>query len=214
MTSNKLLPREQLLQKGPQSLRDVELVQAILGSGTRQVAVDRLAERVLRVVERKKDKTGIEDLRTIHGMGDAKICLVLAALEFARRILTPNSQKIFHATDIVPYLKTYSDRKQEYFLSVTLNGAHEILAVRVVSVGLLNRTIVHPREVFADAISERAAAVILAHNHPSGNVEPSAEDVEVTERLTEAGEIVGIQILDHIVFSSEGHWSMAEHNQL
>ena len=209
-----LLPREQLLYRGAQSLRDVELLQAILGSGTRQVTVSKLAEQVLRVVERKKNQCSAEDLRAIQGMGDAKACLILASLEFARRILVPHSRKIYYSSDVLVYLNTYADRKQEYFLCVSLNGAHEILSIRVVSVGLLNRAIVHPREVFAEAISERAAAIILAHNHPSGNVEPSSEDIEVTERLVEAGQILGIQILDHIIFSLDNHYSFSERDRI
>ena len=211
---NKLLPRERLLYSGPQSLRDTELLQAILGSGTHRIKIDKLAEMVLRVIERKKGKSNAEDLQTIPGMGAAKICVILAALELGRRILTPRGRKIYRAPDIIPYLTTYADRKQEYFLCASLNGAHEILGIRVISVGLLNRTIVHPREVFAEAISERSAAIILAHNHPSGNVEPSSEDIEVTERLVEAGHILGIQILDHIIFSVNTYYSFSEHDQI
>ncbi len=211
---NILLPRERLLYRGAQSLRDVELLQAILGSGTQRVKVNKLAEQVLRVIERKKNQCSVEDLQVIRGMGDAKVCLILASLEFARRILVPHSRKIYYSSDILPYLNTYADRKQEYFLCASLNGAHEVLSIRVISVGLLNRTIVHPREVFAEAISERSAAIILAHNHPSGNVEPSGEDIEVTERLVEAGQILGIQVLDHIIFSLENHYSFSEHDRI
>lgn len=97
-------------------------------------------------------------------------------------------------------------RKQEQFICVSLNGAHEILAIRVVSVGTLTHTLVHPREVFADSLADRAAAVILAHNHPSGALAPSAEDLNLTKRLCEAGRLLGIEVLDHIILSPNGEY--------
>jgi len=117
-------------------------------------------------------------------------------------------------SDILPVVERFAERRQECFLSISLNGAHEITATRIVTVGLVNRTVVHPREVFADPITDRAAAVIVAHNHPSGSLEPSAEDSEVTRRLVSAGQLLGIPVLDHIIFSSRGYYSFLEHNEL
>lgn len=107
-------------------------------------------------------------------------------------------------------LKRYARGKQEQFIAMTLNGAHEVITVSIVSIGLLNRTIVHPREVFHRAIKDSAAAVIVAHNHPSGQLEPSDEDRSMTRRLMEAGEIIGIPILDHIVFTRNGYVSFKD----
>ena len=115
---------------------------------------------------------------------------------------------------MLPAIRHYADRKQEHFLSVSLNGAHEIIAVRVVSIGLVNRTIVHPREVFADPLTDRAAAVVVAHNHPSGQVQPSMEDRDVTRRLKSAGDTLGMKLLDHVVFSTLGYYSFLEHGEL
>jgi DNA repair protein RadC len=116
--------------------------------------------------------------------------------------------------DTLPLLERFADRNQEHFLTLSLNGAHEVIMVRTVSVGLVNRTMVHPREVFAGPLTDRASAIILAHNHPSGSVEPSAEDDEITTRLLSAGETLGIPVLDHVVFSRSGYYSYLEHDAL
>jgi DNA repair protein RadC len=118
--------------------------------------------------------------------------------------------KIRSAKDVVPLVSHLANRQQEHFLTVSLNGAHEVIASRVVTVGLANSTQIHPREVFAEAISDRACAIIAAHNHPSGDLSPSTEDLAVTERLTQAGGILGIRLLDHIIFSANGFFSFAE----
>ena len=120
-------------------------------------------------------------------MGPAKATLILAALEFARRRIRPEGLKISFPPDILPLIRHFADRKQEHFLCVSLNGANEVIQTRVVSVGLVNKTQVHPREVFADPITDRASAVIVAHNHPAGGTSPSQEDREVTQQLKSAG---------------------------
>ena len=111
-------------------------------------------------------------------------------------------------------MRHYADRKQEHFLCATINGANEILNIRVISIGLIDRSPVHPREVFADAIFDRASAVIVAHNHPSGALEPSASDVNITTQLKAAGVIVGIELLDHIIFNQTGYFSFLEAGKL
>ena len=114
----------------------------------------------------------------------------------------------------MPYVKHYADRKQEHFLCATINGANEILNIRVVSIGLIDRTPVHPREVFAEALSDRASAIIVAHNHPAGSLEPSTYDVEVTKQLKAAGVVMGITLLDHIIFNRTGYVSFLESGRL
>ena len=143
-------------------------------------------------------------------MGPAKAALIAAAMEFARRRIRPEGLRISFPPDVLPLIRHYADRKQEHFICVSLNGANEVIASRVVSVGLVNKTQVHPREVFADAITDRASAVIVAHNHPSGSLEPSKEDIDITARLKSAGEILGIRLLDHIVFNQKGYHSFLE----
>ncbi|TVQ39417.1 MAG: DNA repair protein RadC [Spirochaetaceae bacterium] len=207
-------PRERLCSCGPAALGDHELIAILLGTGVRDRPVTRVAAEVLCVLDRNGPRTGIDDLLAIRGLGPAKATVVAAALELARRILCPGKARISLPGDVVPLVSHYSDRKQEHFLCVSLNGAHEVIATRVVSVGLVNRALVHPREVFAEPVNDRAAAVIVAHNHPSGHVEPSREDREVTERLIAAGRTLGIQVLDHIIFSTEGYYSFLENGAL
>jgi DNA repair protein RadC len=116
--------------------------------------------------------------------------------------------------DIVPKLMKHASKRQENFYVVLLDGAHNLIAIKKITTGLVNRTIVHPREVFRPAIQKNAVAAIVAHNHPSGNLEPSMEDVEVTERLKKAGEIIGIRVLDHIIVSKNGFYSFLEGGKL
>ena len=111
-------------------------------------------------------------------------------------------------------MRHYADRRQEHFLCASINGANEILNIRVVSIGLIDRAPVHPREVFADALADRASAVIVAHNHPAGSLDPSPTDVEVTKQLKAAGEVMGITLLDHIIFNRNGYFSFLEAGQL
>jgi DNA repair protein RadC len=150
----------------------------------------------------------------LDGIGEAKATAVSAAFEFVRRRIKPEGLKIKFPADILPLIQHYGDRKQEHFLSVSVNGANEVMSVRVVSMGLVNKAPVHPREVFADIIAERASAVIVAHNHPSGDLTPSAEDMKITKQLKEAAAILGLTVLDHIIFSAKGYYSFAEHNEL
>ena len=144
-------------------------------------------------------------------MGPVKAMIVVAALEFTRRRIKPRGLKIKTPADVLPlFIRNYADRLQEHFLCITINGANKVLNVRVVSIGLIDRTPVHPREVFADAITDRASGIILAHNHPEGGVEPSDADAEVTRRIKQAGEILGIHLLDHIIFNPTTYFSFLE----
>ncbi len=209
-----MLPREKLISLGSQALSDLELVSTILGAGTQGQPVKELAKNVLGLIQDKNSELTLADLRTIVGIGKSKSCQIFACLEFGRRRTGNCGVKITMAQDLLPYLLTYADKKQEYFLSISLNGANEIIEVRVVSIGLVNTTQVHPREVFADPLVDRACSLIVAHNHPSGNLEPSTEDLQVTKRLHEAGSLLGIKLLDHIIFGKTGFCSLAELGKL
>jgi DNA repair protein RadC len=173
-----------------------------------------LAAEVLDLIEPGARPPEPESLRRIPGMGEAKATAVAAALEIGRRLYGIRERRIANPGDLHPLLAHWADRKQERFICVSLNGAHEVLAIRVVSVGLVNRTVVHPREVFADPIVDRACAIIVAHNHPSGRLEPSQEDIEITQRLRSAGEVIGISLLDHLIFSDKAWVSFVERGLL
>lgn len=207
-------PRERAFDRGTQSLSDVDLVALLLGSGSQEAGVFTLAARVLKALDISGYDGDPRALMEIAGIGPATATKLSAAIELGRRIQAPRHCRIRHPADILPLVRHYADRYQEHFLAVTLNGAHEVIRVRVTSVGLVNRTLVHPREVFAGAIADRAAAVIVAHNHPSGNAEPSNEDRVVTETLIEAGDLLGIRVIDHVVFTRHEHISFIEHGYI
>jgi DNA repair protein RadC len=207
-------PREKLLCKGAPALSDQELLAILLGKGTPGMDVMTLAGKLARLIDEKGLKVTAVDLSQFAGVGDAKATLILAAIEFARRRIKPEGAKIEMPVDLLPHIRHFADRKQEHFLCASINGANEILNIRVVSIGLIDRTPVHPREVFADALSDRASAVIVAHNHPAGGLEPSASDVKVTEQIKAAGIIMGIALLDHIIFNRSGYFSFLEAGRL
>ncbi|HCG62826.1 MAG TPA: hypothetical protein DEZ27_03205 [Sphaerochaeta sp.] len=209
-------PREKLQINGSTALSDNELLSILLGSGTSRKPVPILAKDILDLLDRTRGDSEIliEDLIKIDGMGMAKATLVCAALELGRRRLPAKRKQVIFPSDVYPLIRHYGNRPQEYFLCVSLNGAHEIIGVQVVSIGLVNHTLVHPREVFSDPLRERATAVIVAHNHPSGILIPSNDDINITQRLLKAGELLGIRVLDHLIFSDEGFRSMLEENEL
>jgi DNA repair protein RadC len=207
-------PREKLLRKGASALSDQELLAVLLGKGTASMDVMALAAKLARLIDEKGLQVKADDLTQFDGMGDAKATLILAAIEFARRRIKPEGSKIETPADLLPHVRHYADRKQEHFLCASINGANEILNIRVVSIGLLDRSPVHPREVFADALADRAAAIIVAHNHPSGGVEPSQSDISITAQLKAAGEILGIELLDHIIFDRTDYFSFLEAGRL
>jgi DNA repair protein RadC len=209
-----LRPRERLLSKGPAALSDRELLAILLNTGIRGKNVNVLAEELLNLLDRNNEIPPIEEISRLSGLGESKACAITAMLEFGRRRWGSLQTKINNPSDIYSLLRHYADRKQERFLSVSMNGAHEALAVRVVTVGLLNRTIVHPREVFADLIQDRAAAFCVAHNHPSGQLLPSLEDDEITLRLQHSADILGIQFLDHMIFSESTFWSYRQNGRI
>lgn len=207
-------PREKLKQKGAQALSDLELLAVLIGSGSRDADVFHLSARLLKELDQNGHFPTVDGLSRLKGIGPAKASLIVAALEFSRRRIRPRNTKISFPTDVYPLIRHIADRRQEHFICVSLNGANEVIAVRTVSVGLVNRALVHPREVFADPITDRAAAVVVAHNHPSGSLIPSRDDLTVTRQLKEAGQTLGVKLLDHIIFNHETYYSLVEKGQL
>lgn len=206
--------RERMDQRGASSLSDQELVMILLGTGMRGRPVTTLAQEVLGILDGGKEDLKLPELTALAGMGSAKAATILAALELGRRLFGFRQRVVRSPGDIYPLVRHWADRRQERFICATLNGAHEVIDVRVISTGLINRTVVHPREVYADAITDRACAIAVAHNHPSGRLEPSQEDIEITQKLAQAGQIIGLPLLDHIVFSDEGYFSFVEQGLL
>lgn len=207
-------PREKLVARGPAVLSDEELLAILLGKGTQGADVLALARQVRKVVDERGLAVSVADLTPLEGMGTAKAASIVAAIEFARRRIRPDTTRILTPAEALPLLRHYADRKQEHLLAITLNGANEVLHVRVVSIGLIDRTPIHPREVYADAVADRAAGLMLAHNHPAGSLEPSDADVAATKQIKAAGAILGIPLLDHVIFNRSGYYSFLEAGRL
>lgn len=203
-------PREKLTKKGVEALKDYELLAILLGSGTKDKDVLKLSREIMKLFEDDFDNISLEKLTSIHGLGLAKSSQILSAIELSKRYLIKQNRKITSALDIYNELQDYKNRQQEYFLTITLDGANHIIQTRVISIGTLNRSLVHPREVFADAIIDRAASIVIAHNHPSGVLEASHEDILVTSRLKESAKLLGIDLLDHLIISKDGFVSMRD----
>ncbi len=207
-------PREKLLEKGVQALSDQELLAILLGKGTKKNNVLSLSQKLIKIIDQKGLDFSAKDIMNINGIGTAKAALVAAAFEFVRRRIKPQGLKIKFPTDILPLIRHYGDRKQEHLICISVNAANEVINVRVVTIGLIDKTHVHPREVFADAISDRASAIIIAHNHPVGDLMPGKEDKEITDKIKKAGKILGISLLDHIIFNSKSYYSFVEKDEL
>lgn len=207
-------PREKLIEKGAQTLTDNELLAVLLGKGTQKHDVLSLSRKIIKIIDRKGINITAEDILNVEGIGTAKAALITAAFEFVRRRIKPEGLKIKFPADVVPLIRHYGDRKQEHFICVSINGANEVMSVRVITIGLINKSHVHPREVFADVISERASAVIIAHNHPVGELAPSKDDIEITNQIKAAGKVLGINLLDHIIFNGKSYYSFAENDIL
>ena len=203
-------PREKLLKNGVKNLKDYELVAILLGSGIKGKDVIKLSKETIKLFQNDFENIDIEKLLQIQGLGVAKASQIIAAVEISKRYLIKQNKKITSSKDVYEELKNYKDKKQEYFVAVYLDGANHICDIKVITIGILNKSLVHPREVFAFAIQNRCASVIVAHNHPSGILEPSDSDIEVTKRLKQSGEILGIELLDHIIISKNGYFSFNE----
>ena len=203
-------PREKMKEKGAAALNNEELVQIILGRGVEGHDVRSMSQKIARILEEKKGYLTESDFKGIRGIGEAKSFQLLAAFEIARRFNKSETIKINDTQDIIPLLQDIAAKQQENFICISLNGANEIIEKRIVTVGLLDRSQVHPREVFADAIADRAAAVILAHNHPSGDIRPSDSDLKMHNQLIEAAQILGLRVVDHIIISKKGFFSFSK----
>jgi len=214
-------PREKLVAKGVEALKNEELLAILLGSGIQGKDVRKLSKEIIALMDRHfnhfgklSDRLTLEKLCDIHGLGIAKASQILASIELSKRYLIRSNKRITDAKDVYEELKSFSSKSQEHFLTITLDGASHIINTRTVFIGTLNQSLVHPREVFTDAIADRAAGIIIAHNHPSGTLEASRADVAITQRLKEVSKLVGIELLDHVILSKHGYYSFSDEGLL
>ncbi|MFZ2410326.1 MAG: DNA repair protein RadC [Candidatus Methanoperedens sp.] len=208
-------PRERLIKNGASALSDSELLAIILRTGSRQENVINLCQRIIREYNLKQlSLANLTQLIKIHGIKESKAAQIIACFELARRLESFNEgekPKINSPEDV--YRRIYPmmrEQKKEMFIELCLDTKNQIIKEGTISIGSLNANIVHPREVFKMALTESAAHIIVAHNHPSGDPTPSREDIEITKKLVETGNIMGITVLDHVIIGDGRHFSMKE----
>jgi DNA repair protein RadC len=208
-------PRERLLKRGPEALSNAELLAIILRTGTARESVLGLAQRLLKYYNlRQLSQLNTSVLRSIYGISDAKACQIVACFEIARRLASfseePNP-KITSSRDVYRLLSPrLKDMKKEVFVALYLDTKNRLIREETISIGSLNASIVHPREVFRTAIQESAATLILAHNHPSGEPGPSRDDIDLTREIVMAGKLMGIEVLDHVIIGNSCFISLKE----
>lgn len=209
-------PREKLMQYGPEKLSNSELLAILLRSGKKGENVIELANKILKRFSKDElPNLTFNDLKDYPGLGPAKVCEIVACFELGKRLLKDKKVQIYLTPkEIWEELKDLRDHKKEHFVIFYLDSRNQEIKREIVSVGSLNANLVHPREVFEPAVRNLAAQIILAHNHPSGDPEPSEDDLVITKRLVGAGKIMGIEINDHIIVTKNGFFSFKEKNLL
>ena len=208
-------PRERLERQGPANLSDAELLAIILQKGTKEENVVDMSNRLIsKYGIDKLSSCSLKELQEIRGIGKAKASQIIALFEFNKRhnLAKQNGKPIRSAKDVFDYCSPkLSGADREQFMILHLDTRNRIIKDEIVSVGTLNSSLIHPREVFKSAIKESANSIILAHNHPSGDPEPSEEDKEITTKLFRAGELLSIKVLDHVIIGNECWYSFNEH---
>lgn len=205
-------PREKLAKYGPEKLSNSELFAILLRTGGKGMNVVEMANKILKKFSGSGlAKENFKELKNTFGLGPAKACEIIACFELGRRLLqNKQSALLLSPKDVWDELKDLRDHKKEHFVIFFLDSRNQEIKREIISVGTLSASLVHPREVFEPAIAHSAAQIIIAHNHPSGDSEPSEDDLTITRRLVEAGKILGIEILDHVVVAKKDFSSFKE----
>lgn len=214
-------PRERLINKGVDSLTNEELVAILLKTGTKNMSVKELSNYVLKELDTFSDLKNMtfEKLKNIKGIGSAKACELLAAIELGKRLNLKfdniKNIKVTDANSIYEYYKgILIDKKQEHFYCIYLDTKNNIIKDKLLFVGTINESLVHPREIFKEAYLLSSSSIICIHNHPSGNTKPSQNDISITKQLVEVGNILGINFLDHIIIGDNNYYSFMEHGMI
>ncbi len=203
------LPREKLEKYGQKKLLDHELLAILLGSGVEGLNVIELAKKILKYIQKESsDHVTLEKLREIHGLGAAKACQILAMIELASRLSDRETQTVLSAEDVWKISIDIRDSKKEHVVAFYLDSQGRVIERQTLSIGSVTESSVHPREIFEPAVRLSAVSVVLVHNHPSGVLTPSPDDMRLTERIREAGKILGIPLADHVIISKNGHQSI------
>ena len=193
-------PREKLLLRGVSVLSSQELLQVIIGSGVQGADVVEISSQLLTLLENSNGKLTLEQVNKIKGVSNATAAKLLASLEVASRF-TRTGTKIKNIDDVAMILSDIRTKKQEHFMLLTLDGADCLIDRHIISIGTVNASMIHPRDVFSRALEDNAASIIVAHNHPGGSVDPSNADIEVTDRLVNAGRLLGVTFQSHVIIT-------------
>lgn len=207
-------PREKLQKKGVHALSDFELLEVVIGNGAPGADVGTIARQVQKHLRAGVEVLNYDTLVSIKGVSAATAGKLLASLELARRHLIKNVEPLTSMRDLIARLDDIRTKQQEYFVCLSLDGGQRLIAQRTITVGTLDSVLAHPREVFADAIADRAACVVVAHNHPSGQVGPSQKDTALTQQLAAAGQLLGVPLRDHIIMTKTEYFSFRQHHLL
>ena len=211
-------PVERLLMYGASSLSNEELLSILIKTGNKDDSAKDLALKVLSLVSGNISDINYQKLSKVKGIGDIKSAVILAALELGKRsnsLKSLNSVKITEASTVFNYYRNvFINKKQEYFYSIYLDSNKVVISEKLLFIGTLDHSLVHPREVFKEAISVSASSIICIHNHPSGNVMPSRNDIEITKRLIEIGEMLGIRVVDHVIIGIDKYYSFLENGDI
>ena len=212
-------PRERLVKYGVESLSLQELLSLIFGRGVKGESVVSISQKLISAFGSldQLSETSIEDLKKIKGLGLAKACQLKACFEISRRLkkeenLNKNKNRIVNSPkDIFPLLKEkIINFHKEYFMVISLDNRNKVIGIDTVSIGTLNSSLIHPRETFEVAIKNHAAGIIICHNHPSGELKPSEDDLIITQNLIKAGKLLGIEVSDHLIITKDGYYSFKE----
>lgn len=214
-------PRERLVNLGVENLSNEELLAILLKSGTKNMSVKLLASNILKQLDSINDLKDItlETLMKIKGIKKAKACELLASIELGKRINQKisniNQIKIIDSNSVFEYYKNIlGDKKQEYFYCIYLNTKNQIIKDKLLFVGTINESLVHPREIFKEAYLLSASSIICIHNHPSGNITPSKNDILITKQLKEVGMLLGINLIDHIIIGKDEYFSFMDNGKI
>lgn len=207
-------PREKMQRKGVGALSDFELLEVMIGSGNGQADVGTIARQVQKLLRQGTQVLSFESLTRLSGVSIAQASKILASLELTKRHLVKDVQPLRTQQDILTRLADIRTKQQEYFVCLSLDGGQRLIAQRTITIGTLNTVLAHPREVFSDPIVDRAASIIVAHNHPSGDAEPSQKDIMLTQQLAAAGQLIGIPLRDHIIVTKTDDYSFRQRHLL
>ncbi len=209
-------PREKLQKYGAEKLSEAELLAILLRTGPKGTGVLDLSKKILKQFnDSKLANAGFKELKAIHGLGAAKACEIIACFELGRRLLKDKQVRlILSPREVWEALKDIRQSKKEHFVVFFLDTQNREIKRELISVGTLNASLIHPREVFEPAIKHNAAHIIVAHNHPSGGLEPSDQDLAITKRLCDSGSLLGIEVIDHVIVAGTGYMSFKEKNLL